>query len=147
MLEAGRHRHRSRDDWTGAACPACGGLPQVSVIAPESGEFMGGSPRSLVCGRCAGSWSGPRATCAWCGEDDPRHVSPYVAEAPEPPTLGPARIDACETCRAYIKTFDLRAEGGVLAVVPLVDDVATVALDVWAQGRGFARVSLSLAGV
>lgn len=131
----------SRREWTGAACPACGGLPQVSVIAPESGEFMGGSPRSLVCGRCAGWWAFPRATCAGCGEDDPRRLAPYRPEGP-----GTARIDACETCRAYVKTFDLREPGG-LAVVPLVDDVATVALDLWARERGLARPVVSFAGV
>ena len=35
--------------WQGSSCPLCGGPAQVSVIAEESGEFMGGSPRSLVC--------------------------------------------------------------------------------------------------
>ena len=63
VLEAARaaDRHADPGQWAGAACPACGGLPQVSVIAEESGEFMGGSPRSLVCGRCAGWWTFPRA--------------------------------------------------------------------------------------
>jgi FdhE protein len=130
----------SREQWTGRACPACGGLPQVSVIAPESGEFMGGSPRSLVCGRCAGWWTFPRAVCAWCGEDDPRKVAPFVPDA------GAARIDACETCSVYVKTFDLRQAGGA-AVVPLVDDVATLTLDLWAREQGLHRPVVSLAGV
>jgi formate dehydrogenase accessory protein FdhE len=130
----------SREQWTGRACPACGGLPQVSVIAPESGEFMGGSPRSLVCGRCAGWWTFPRAMCAWCGEDDPRKVAPFVPEA------GAARIDACETCSVYVKTFDLRQPGGAV-VVPLVDDVATLTLDLWAREQGLHRPVVSLAGV
>jgi FdhE protein len=130
----------SREQWTGRACPACGGLPQVSVIAPESGEFMGGSPRSLICGRCAGWWTFPRAMCAWCGEDDPRKVAPFVPES------GAARIDACETCSVYVKTFDLRQAGGV-AVVPLVDDVATLTLDLWAREQGLHRPVVSLAGI
>ncbi|HLF41345.1 MAG TPA: formate dehydrogenase accessory protein FdhE, partial [Acidimicrobiia bacterium] len=131
----------SRDDWTGRACPACGGLAQASVIAEESGEFMGGSPRSLVCGRCAGWWTFPRATCSWCGEDDPRKLSPFV-----PDGRRGVRIDACDTCRSYVKTFDLREAGGA-AVVPLVDDVATVSLDVWAHEQGLSRALVSLAGV
>jgi len=130
----------TREQWTGRACPACGGLPQVSVIAPESGEFMGGSPRSLVCGRCAGWWTFPRAVCAWCGEEDPTKVAPFVPDA------GAARIDACETCSVYVKTFDLRQPGGA-AVVPLVDDVATVSLDLWAREQGLSRPVVSLAGV
>jgi hypothetical protein len=130
-----------RDDWSGAACPACGGLAQVSVIAEESGEFMGGSPRSLVCGRCAGWWTFPRAICAWCSEADPRHLPSFV-----PDERRAVRIDGCETCSSYVKTFDLREAGGA-ELVPLVDDVATVALDLWAQDQGLARPLVSFAGV
>jgi formate dehydrogenase maturation protein FdhE len=131
----------TRDEWTGAACPACGGPPQVSVISEESGEFMGGSPRWLVCSRCAGWWTFPRAKCTWCGEGDPRRL----------PSFGPderkvVRIDGCETCSSYVKTFDLRESGGI-DVVALVDDVATVSLDLWANDRGLARHMVSFAGV
>ena len=131
----------ARDDWTGSACPACGGLPQASVIAEESGEFMGGSPRSLVCGRCAGMWSFPRAICTWCGEADPRRLPSFVPEERKA-----VRIDGCETCGNYVKTFDLREAGGP-DLVPLVDDVATVSLDLWAHDQGLARPLVSFAGV
>ena len=143
VLETARAAIRtpSRDEWTGSACPACGGVAQASVIAEESGEFMGGSPRSLVCGRCAGWWTFPRAICSWCGEDDPRKLSPFVPDARRW-----VRVDACDTCGSYVKTFDLREPGGV-AVVPLVDDVATVSLDVWAHEQGLHRALVSLAGV
>jgi hypothetical protein len=131
----------SRDEWTGAACPACGGLAQLSVIAEESGEFMGGSPRSLVCGRCAGWWTFPRAICTWCGEGDPRRLPSFV-----PDERRAVRIDGCETCSSYVKTFDLREAGGV-DLVPLVDDVASVSLDLWAHDQGLARHLVSFAGV
>jgi formate dehydrogenase maturation protein FdhE len=131
----------SREEWTGRACPACGGLPQVSVIAEESGEFMGGSPRSLVCGRCAGWWTFPRATCAWCGQDDPRRLASYIPDGNRS-----VRIDSCEVCSVYVKTFDLR-QAGAQEIVPLVDDVATVALDIWAYEQGLRRPLVSLAGV
>ena len=131
----------SRAEWSGPVCPACGGLPQVSVIREESGEFMAGSPRHLVCGRCALWWSFARATCPWCGEDDSRRVNSF---SPEGDRL--VRIDACDTCRAYVKTFDLREPGGK-DVVPLVDDVATLTLDVWAHEKGLQRSGVSLAGV
>jgi hypothetical protein len=131
----------SRDDWTGAACPACGGLAQLSVIAEESGEFMGGSPRSLVCGRCAGWWTFPRAICTWCSEADPRRLPSFV-----PDERRAVRIDGCETCASYVKTFDLR-ERGAPELVLLVDDVATVSLDLWAHDQGLARPLVSFAGV
>lgn len=143
VLEAARAAIATptRDEWTGAACPACGGLAQVSVIAEESGEFMGGSPRSLVCGRCAGWWTFPRALCTWCGEGDPRRLPSFV-----PDERRAARIDGCETCSSYVKTFDLREAGGV-ELVPLVDDVATVSLDLWANDQGLSRHLVSFAGV
>ena len=131
----------SKEEWSGPACPACGGLPQVSVIREQSGEFMAGSPRYLVCGRCAQWWSFARATCPWCGEDDSRRVGSF---APEGERL--VRIDACDTCHSYVKTFDLRERGG-RDVVPLVDDVATLTLDVWAHEKGLQRPGVSLAGV
>jgi FdhE protein len=131
----------SPEGWRGGACPLCGGSAQVSVIAEESGEFMGGSPRSLVCGRCAAWWSFPRAVCALCGEEDPRKLASYVAESRRW-----VRIDACDTCHGYVKTFDLR-EKGATDVVPLVDDVATLVLDVWAIERGIDRMVVSVAGV
>jgi hypothetical protein len=131
----------SRDEWTGAACPACGGLAQVSVIAEESGEFMGGSPRSLVCGRCAGWWTFPRAICTWCAEADPGRLPSFV-----PDERRAVRIDGCETCASYVKTFDLREPGGP-DLVPLVDDVATVSLDLWAHDQGLSRHLVSFAGV
>jgi hypothetical protein len=131
----------SSEQWRGAACPLCGGQAQVSVIAEETGEFLGGSPRSLVCGRCAAWWSFPRAVCAVCGEEDPRNLGSYFAEDQRW-----VRVDACETCHGYVKTFDLREAGG-LDVVPLVDDVATLTLDLWAGAQGLVRPSASLAGV
>ena len=140
-LAAAALKPLEKEEWSGPACPACGGLPQVSVIREESGEFMAGSPRYLVCGRCALWWSFARATCPWCGEDDSRRVGSF---SPEGERL--VRIDACDTCRAYVKTFDLRERGGV-DVVPLVDDVATLTLDVWAHEKGLQRSGVSLAGV
>jgi formate dehydrogenase maturation protein FdhE len=130
-----------REQWTGAACPICGGPPQVSVIAEESGEFMAGSPRYLVCSRCASWWAFPRATCVSCAEDDSRRLLPYVEEG-----MPCVRVDSCEVCGGYIKTFDLR-ERAARDVVPLVDDVATLTLDLWAHQQGLRRPALSLAGV
>jgi formate dehydrogenase accessory protein FdhE len=141
VLESGADRVAVPDEWTGAACPVCGGQPQASVIAEESGEFMAGSPRSLVCGRCATWWPYARITCALCGEEDSRLIESFLVEGRRS-----VRVDTCATCRGYVKTFDLRQPGAV-DIVPLVDDVATLTLDVWAQQRGLRRSASSLAGV
>ena len=141
VLEGAARRQKVPTDWHGSACPVCGGPPQASAIAEESGEFMAGSPRSLICGRCATWWNFPRVTCPFCGEQHPEPIEAFMIEG-----RGWARVDTCRTCHRYIKTFDLR-EKGAAQVVPLVDDVATLTLDVWAREREFSRTSLSLAGV
>jgi formate dehydrogenase accessory protein FdhE len=131
----------SSEQWGGRACPACGDVPQCAAIVEESGGFLQGAPRYLICGRCATWWGFPRAVCPSCGEDDSRKLGPYVSDE-----WDHARIDVCDTCRGYVKTFDLRKKG-TGAVIPLVDDVATLALDVWAHETGLSRPAVSLAGV
>ncbi|CAN5487968.1 hypothetical protein BH20ACT21_BH20ACT21_18490 [soil metagenome] len=131
----------SRGEWSGVACPLCGGPPQASVIAEESGEFMAGSPRNLVCSRCATWWAFARAVCPTCGENDSRRMAAFSAD-----DFPWARVDACETCHTYLKGFDFR-QPGARDVIPLVDDVATLALDLWANDHGYNRTSRSLAGV
>ena len=125
----------------GDACPACGDVPQCGAIVEESGGMLQGSPRYLICGRCATWWSWPRAVCPWCGEDDSEKLGPYVAEGQDL-----IRLDACDSCGGYIKTFELR-KPEASEIVPLVDDVASLALDLWAQEKGLRRVGANLAGV
>lgn len=127
-------------DWRIGTCPSCGAPAQHSLIAEETGELMGGSPRRLVCGRCALSWRFPRATCPTCGEDDSSAFRLFTAAGRQD-----ARIDVCTTCTGYIKTFDLRRPGG-RDLIASIDDVATLTLDLWVYQQGFRRSSTSFAG-
>ena len=120
--------------WQEGSCPICGGLPKLSVIVEQSGEFMAGAARYLICVRCATAWGFGRATCPNCREHHPRRLGVFTNER-----WPWARVDSCETCKAYIKTFDLRLPGS-REVVPLVDDVATLALDLWAADQGFQTI-------
>jgi formate dehydrogenase accessory protein FdhE len=120
----------ARDAWSEPTCPVCGDPPRLSVIIEESGEFMRGSPRYLVCGRCASWWAFSRAMCPTCGEHHPDRLALYTNDR-----WPWARIDSCLSCQTFIKTFDLRHLGAA-AVVPLVDDLATVTLDFWALEQG-----------
>jgi Protein involved in formate dehydrogenase formation len=126
----GQMRLPMREAWSEPTCPFCGDCPRVSVIVEESGEFMRGSPRYLVCGRCAAWWVFSRAVCPGCGEHHPDRLALYSNDR-----WPWARVDSCSTCRSFIKTFDLR-QPGAAAVVPLIDDLATMTLDFWAQDRG-----------
>src|SRR5262249_14767118 len=86
-----------------AACPRCGGRPQVSYLS-DTAEALVSGPRMLECGRCSASWVYQRMTCAACGEQSSAKL-PIFADAERLPHL---RADACETCRRYVITVDLR---------------------------------------
>lgn len=130
-LERGLERSSGR-----AACPFCGGPPQVAALRSDS---VDGGGRALVCGTCSTNWSVRRILCPQCGEEDERRLGYF--EAADFPHV---RVDACDTCRHYVKTVDLTKLG---LAVPLVDDVAAAALDIWAQERGYTKVTPNLIGL
>jgi FdhE protein len=120
-----------------AACPFCAGPPQLSTLQNEAGADGGG--RALLCATCATSWSMRRVLCVYCGEADEHRLGYF--HSPDFPHL---RVDVCETCRRYVKTVDLTQLG---AAVPLVDEVAAAALDLWAGERGYQKIALNLIGL
>jgi FdhE protein len=119
-------------------CPVCGGLPQVSVFL-DSGEALVTGQRRLVCARCASEWVYPRMTCVACGETE----SSKLVVLADPEQLPHLRIDACERCKRYIVSVDVRLEG---RAVPLVDEIAALPLDIAAAKRGFTKVTPNLMG-
>jgi FdhE protein len=74
--------------------------------------------------------------CPACGEERFDRLPVFRAGG-----VGAARVDACDACRAYVKTIDLTEDG---EAVPLVDDLASVPLDLWARGEGYARIRPNL---
>jgi formate dehydrogenase maturation protein FdhE len=120
-------------------CPRCGGAPQVSCF-PEAGESLVSAPRMLECGRCAESWIHPRMTCAGCGEQSTARL-PIFADAEQFPHL---RADACESCRRYLITVDLRRDP---EAVPVVDELVALPLDLYVQERGFAKILPNLMAI
>ncbi|HTA42938.1 MAG TPA: formate dehydrogenase accessory protein FdhE [Bryobacteraceae bacterium] len=54
------------------------------------------------------------------------------------------RVNACDTCRTYIKSVDLTKEGHA---VPVVDELATTAITLWGEEHGYAKVETNLAGM
>jgi FdhE protein len=104
----------------------------VGVLRPL-GE---GGQRSLICSFCLAEWEFRRLLCAGCGEQDPAKLPVYAAEE-----LPHVRVDACDSCKSYIKTVDLTKSG---LGEPVVDEIASVALDLWAQMRGYAKLQVNL---
>ena len=77
--------------------------------------------------------------CANCGEQDPSRVGYYQTSG-----FQYLRVEACDNCKYYIKGIDLTVNG---LAVPIVDEVAAVALDVWARERGYGKIELNLIGI
>lgn len=119
-------------------CPFCAGRPQLAVLAPGiAGDAAPG--RSLLCATCLTIWPFRRLVCAHCGEDREGKL-PYFHSADH----DPVRIEACDTCRHYLKGIDLSRLG---LAVPLVDEAAAAVLDVWARERGYTKIELNLVGM
>jgi formate dehydrogenase maturation protein FdhE len=118
-------------------CAFCGGGPWVASRRGEGN--MQGAARFLHCALCGGSWQISRILCAACGEKNPDRLPAYSTEEyPE------ARIEACETCHKYVKSIDLTTDA---RRVPEVDDLSSLALDLWALEKGYSRIEPGPAGL
>lgn len=112
---------------TSPQCPACGNPPQLSLLR----DFNNGAKRSLLCSLCSTEWEFRRVLCPYCGEQHKDKLPVFTAEEFEQ-----ARIEACETCKCYVKCIDLSKDGNAM---PQVDDLATLAFDLWAHEQGYVR--------
>lgn len=118
----------------GSVCPICGARPQAAVLRPEGD----GGKRFLLCSLCLTEWEFRRILCPACGEGDYQKLPRYSAE-----DIAAVRVEACDTCHFYLKSIDLTVDGHA---VPLVDEVATVPLDLWAQERGYKKAEPNVMG-
>ena len=120
------------DGYTQSICPFCGRQPGLGVLRP----LGDGGQRSLVCSFCAAEWQFRRIVCASCGEQDHRKLPVYTADE-----LPHVRVECCDTCKRYLKTVDLTKNG---LADPVVDEIAAVPLDLWAQERGYTKLQPNL---
>jgi formate dehydrogenase accessory protein FdhE len=118
-------------------CPFCAGRPQLAFLRADPGS-VGGS-RYLLCATCLTAWSFRRVVCAHCGEERPAKLAYFQA-----PEFEHVRIEACDSCGHYLKGIDLTRFG---LAVPIVDEVAAAALDLWAREQGYTKIELNLVGL
>src|SRR5258706_463928 len=123
------------EGYTSLLCPFCSRKPSVGVLR-QQGD---GGRRSLLCGFCLTEWEFRRLICAGCGEED--HAKLPVYTAAELPYI---RVECCDTCQTYIKTIDLTKNG---LADPLVDELASVPLNLWAQEHRYAQLQPNLLGM
>ncbi len=117
-------------------CPVCGSPPQVGVLRDDPGAL---GRRLLVCSLCATDWAFPRLTCAHCGSVDADLLQVHEVES-----VPHVRVEECAACARYIKAIDLRKLGNA---EPIVDDLATPELDLWAGDRGLMKIHPNLLGL
>jgi FdhE protein len=134
---AEREAHSSRVSRTNVqpVCPFCAEKPVLAVLRPE-GE---GGKRYLVCSLCSTEWEFRRLLCPQCGEEDKEKLPIFTAE--QFPYI---RLEMCDTCQTYMKAIDLTKNG---LAVPEVDDLASVALDLWADEKGYTKLQVNLFGL
>jgi formate dehydrogenase accessory protein FdhE len=128
------HREIENVDGTPSSCPLCGGKPIVGVLRSEGD----GAKKSLICMLCAHEWNFRRIYCPSCGEEREPQMAFYSA-----PEIAHVRVDVCDTCHTYLKSIDLTKTG---LAVPVVDELATIPLDLWAREHGYGKLQVNLLG-
>lgn len=120
---------------TYAVCAFCNRKPSFGVMR----QMGDGASRSLACSFCLNEWEFRRIVCPGCGEENERKISVFAAE-----DFPHIRVEGCETCKTYVKTIDLTKDGHA---EPLVDELASAPLDLWAREHGYAKLHANLLGM
>jgi FdhE protein len=120
---------RDEERWLRRYCPTCGSLPAMAQLAGVDP----GRKRLLSCGCCGTRWQFKRTGCPFCDTDSQRIATVTIE--------GEAglRIDHCESCGGYLKTYDGEGHETVL-----LSDWSSLHLDLIAHDRGLKRLAASL---
>jgi FdhE protein len=118
-----------------ALCPFCNRKPTFGVLR----QMGDGGARSMVCGFCLTEWEFRRIVCPGCGEESDKKLAVYTAS-----DFDYIRVECCESCKTYIKTIDLTKNG---RAEPIVDELASAPLDLWAREHGYAKLHDNLFGM
>jgi FdhE protein len=119
-------------------CPFCGGRPQLSFLQAKESNSESGN-RDLLCATCLCSWQFRRVICANCGEERPEKLGYFHT-----PEFDHIRVEACDSCKRYLKGIDLTRLG---LAVPAVDEIYSAPLDLWAREHGYTKIELNLVGL
>ena len=120
---------RDQERWLRRYCPTCGSLPSMAQLVGVDA----GRARLLSCGCCGTRWQFKRTGCPFCDTDNQRIASVTIEEEPG------LRIDHCEGCGGYLKTYLGQGEEALL-----LSDWSSLHLDLIAHDRGLKRLAASL---
>jgi FdhE protein len=114
--------------WTEGYCPLCGAWPAFAEMRGIERN------RYLRCARCGSEWQARCLLCPYCGMTDHNELASLVVEQEGAKSV----IDTCNRCLGYVKTFT-KLQGSAPAAV-MLDDLASVELDIAAADRGYRRL-------
>jgi FdhE protein len=118
----------------GQECSWCRQPPQVGCLRPQ-GE---GLALDVVCSLCLRLRPFARGRCPGCGESSEVKLPGF--SAPEFPHL---RLQACDSCGAYLPLVDLARDP---LAIPEVDELAGLPLDLWAAEQGYRKLQPNVIG-
>ena len=121
---------RDEERWLRPYCPTCGSLPAMAhLVGMDSGRI-----RLLSCGCCGTRWRYQRMGCTFC-ENQNDHRLPVLTIEGE----NGLRIDCCDLCGGYLKAYAGQENESFL-----MEDWASLHLDIIARDRGLKRLATSL---
>jgi formate dehydrogenase maturation protein FdhE len=118
-----------------ALCPFCDRKPGLGVLR----QMGDGGARSMICSFCLAEWEFRRIVCPGCGEENNKKLPVFTAS-----DFDYIRVECCDACKTYIKSIDLTKNG---RAEPLVDELASAPLDLWAREHGYAKLQCNLLGI
>jgi len=123
--------------WSKHYCPVCGSSPAISELRQLKSDGVEessaqGAERIFHCSFCGTEWRTMRLICAFCGNTDQESLRYLYSESDRS-----YRIDVCDKCKGYIKTVDSRETS--YEIVPAVEDLATLHLDMVAEESGYKK--------
>ncbi|MGI9025712.1 MAG: formate dehydrogenase accessory protein FdhE [Burkholderiaceae bacterium] len=124
-------------------CPCCGSLPVASLR--RIGGMQQGL-RYLVCSLCATQWHMVRVKCSHCESTAgigylTLSKDPDSAAGKAAATREVVKAEVCDECSSYLKLVSLESDS---QADPVADDLATLALDLLTDERGYARIGPNL---
>ena len=85
------------DEWLKPYCPVCGRKPVLAQLRKQNE----GRARYLKCDGCGTMWRWNRLGCTYCDNEDLKKM--HILELESEPQM---RIDVCDKCNSYIKTYN-----------------------------------------
>jgi FdhE protein len=121
---------RDEERWLRSYCPTCGSRPAMAqLVGNDPGRL-----RFLSCGCCGTQWRFLRTGCPFCENKDDHRLAALSIEGE-----GGLRLDYCEHCDGYLKTYS-----GMGNETFLMADWTSLHLDILAGDRGLKRLAVSL---